>query len=152
LRRWEVSRSGYYEFKTKSKSQNRLNTEKLLIEIKRVFWGNNRNYGSLRVWNELRNKEQIPCFVNRVAYLMRANGIFAIQKRKFRVTTNSKHNYPLRSNLLSHNFIVAQSNNVWVSDIAYFWTFESWLYLAVILDLFSRGIVGCAMDKNMPIL
>lgn len=80
---------------------------------------------------------------------MHVDGIFAIQKRKFRVTTNSKHSYPVWPNLLNRNFIVAQPNSVWVSDITYIWTFEGWLYLAAILDLFSRGIVGLAMDKTI---
>ncbi len=145
----EVSRSGYHAFKNRPKSQSRLNNEKLLIEIRRVFWDNDRNYGSPRIWNQLRNGEQIYCSLNRVARLMHCNGIVAIQRRKFRVTTNSKHNYPVWANLLNRNFIVARPNSVWVSDITYIWTFEGWLYLAAILDLFSRGIVGLAMDKTI---
>jgi len=145
----EVSRSGYYAFRTRPKSQNRLNNEKLLIEIRRVFWDNDRNYGSPRIWNQLRNKEQIPCSLNRVARLMHGNGIVAIQRRKFRVTTNSKHNYPVWPNVLDRNFDVSRPNAVWVTDITYIWTFEGWLYLAAILDLFSRGIVGLAMDKTI---
>jgi putative transposase len=145
----EVSRSGYYAFKTRPKSHNRVNNDNLLIDIRRVFWDNNRNYGSPRIWNELRNKERIPCSVNRVARLMRYEGIVAIQKRKFKATTNSKHNYSVWPNLLNRNFIVSRPNNVWVSDITYIWTFEGWLYLAAILDLFSRGVVGLAMDKTI---
>ena len=108
----DVSRSGYYEFKARPKSQNRLNNDKLLIEIRRVFWDNNRNYGSPRIWDQLRNKEHIPCSVNRV-------------------------------------FTVTKPNVIWVSDITYIWTLEGWLYLAAILDLFSLGVVGLAMDKNI---
>ena len=145
----EVSRSGYHAFKKRPKSQNRVNNEKLLIEIRRVFWDNNRNYGSPRVWNELRNKEQIPCSLNRVARLMRVDGIIAVQKRKFRVTTNSKHNYPVWPNILCRNFSIDRPNVVWVTDITYIWTFEGWLYLAAVLDLFSRGVVGLAMDKTI---
>ncbi len=145
----EVSGSGYYAFKIRPKSLNRINNDNLLIEIRRVFWDNNRNYGSPRVWDQLRNKENIPCSVNRIARLMHCNGIVAIQKRKFRATTNSKHDYPVWPNLLNRNFIVLKPNSVWVSDITYIWTFEGWLYLAVILDLFSRGIVGFAMDKTI---
>ena len=121
----------------------------MLIEIRRVFWDNNRNYGSPRVWDQLQNKENIPCSVNRIARLMHRNGILAIQRRKFKATTNSKHNYPVWPNLLNRNFIVTRPNSVWVSDITYIWTFEGWLYLAVILDLFSRGIIGLAMDKTI---
>lgn len=145
----DISRSGYYEFKARPKSQNRLNNDKLLIEIRRVFWDNNRNYGSPRIWDQLRNKEYIPCSVNRVARLMRGNDIIAIQKRKFRATTNSKHNYPVWPNVLNRVFTVTKPNVIWVSDITYIWTLEGWLYLAAILDLFSRGVVGLAMDKNI---
>jgi len=143
----DVSGSGYYAFKNRPKSLNRINNDNLLIDIRRVFWDNNRNYGSPRIWDQLRNKENISCSLNRVARLMHCNGIVAIQRRKFRVTTNSKHNYPVWPNLLNRNFIVARPNSVWVSDITYIWTLEGWLYLAAILDLFSRGVVGLAMDK-----
>ena len=145
----EVSRSGYYAFKTRPKSQNRINNDKLLIEINRVFWDNDRNYGSPRIWDQLNNKDQIPCSQNRVARLMRCNNIAAIQRRKFKATTNSKHDYPVWPNVLNRSFTVEEPNSVWVSDITYIWTFEGWLYLAAILDLFSRGIVGLAMDKTI---
>jgi putative transposase len=145
----EVSRSGYHAFKTRPKSQNRVNNDKLLIEINRVFWDNDRNYGSPRIWDQLRNKEQIPCSQNRVARLMRCNGIAAIHKRKFRATTNSKHDYPVWPNVLNRNFTVEKPNTAWASDITYIWTLEGWLYLAATLDLYSRGVVGLAMDKNI---
>jgi transposase InsO family protein len=145
----EVSGSGYYAFKNRPKSLNRINNDNLLIEIRRVFWDNNRNYGSPRIWDQLRNKENIPCSINRIARLMRGNDIVAIHRRKFKATTNSKHSYPVWPNLLNRNFIVAQPNNAWVSDITYIWTYEGWLYLAVVLELYSRGIVGAAMDKTI---
>jgi transposase InsO family protein len=145
----EVSRSGYHAFKTRPKSQNRTSNDKLLIEINRVFWDNDSNYGSPRIWDQLNNKEKIPCSVNRVARLMRCNGIIAIHKRKFRATTNSKHDYPVWPNILNRSFTVEKPNTVWASDITYIWTLEGWLYLAATLDLFSRGVVGLAMDKNI---
>ena len=144
-----VSKSGYYTWKNRPKSRLRIDNDKLLIEIRRVFWENDRNYGSPRVWNQLRNKERISCSVNRIARLMRTDNLAAIQKRKFRVTTDSKHDYPVWPNLLNRNFIVTRPNNVWVSDITYIWTLEGWLYLAAILDLFSRGVIGLAMDKTI---
>jgi transposase InsO family protein len=125
-----------------------VDNEKLLVEIKRVFWNNNSNYGSPRIWNQL-HKEQISCSENRVARVMRINGIIAVQKRKFRVTTNSKHDYPVWPNIVNRNFVVEKPNTVWVSDITYVWTLEGWLYVAVVLDLFSRKIVGLAMDKTI---
>jgi transposase InsO family protein len=80
---------------------------------------------------------------------MRINGIVAVQKKKFRLTTDSKHGNPVWPNILNRKFDVEKPNAVWVSDITYIWTLEGWLYLAVILDLFSRGIVGLAMDKTI---
>jgi transposase InsO family protein len=80
---------------------------------------------------------------------MRANGIVAVQKRKFRLTTTSKHDYPVWPKVLNRNFEAKKPDAVWVSDITYIWTFEGWLYLAAVLDLFSRGVVGLAMDKTI---
>jgi len=80
---------------------------------------------------------------------MKSNGIIAVHKRKFRVTTNSKHGYPVWPNVLQRHFVVEKPNRVWVFDITYIWTSEGWLYVAVVLDLFSRGIVGLAMDKTI---
>ena len=145
----EVSRSGYYAYKNRPKSQRRIDNEKLLIEIRRIFLDNDSNYGSPRIWDQLRNKEHVRCSENRVARIMRANAIAAVQKRKFRVTTNSKHNYPVWPNVLNRDFEVERPNAVWVSDITYVWTFEGWLYVSAVLDLFSRGIVGLAMDRTI---
>ena len=80
---------------------------------------------------------------------MRCHQIVAVQKRKYRVTTNSQHGYAVWPNVLNRSFIVDKPNAVWVSDITYIWTMEGWLYLAAVLDLFSRGIVGLAMDKTI---
>ena len=145
----EVSRSGYYAFKKRPESRRRIENEKLLIEIRRVFLNKDRNYGSPRIWNQLNNVECIRCSLNRVAKLMRGAGIVAVQKRKFRLTTNSRHDYPVWPNILCRNFTIERPNAVWVSDITYVWTFEGWLYLAAVLDLFSRGVVGLAMDKTI---
>lgn len=145
----EVSRSGYYAFRKRPKSGQRLENEKLLIEIRRVFAENRSLYGSPRIWNQLNNVEKIRCSENRVAKVMRVAGVVAIQKRRFRATTNSKHGYPAWPNVLNRNFAVQKPNAVWVSDITYIWTWEGWLYLAAVLDLFSRGVVGLAMDKTI---
>ena len=80
---------------------------------------------------------------------MRENGIVSVRKGKFLVTTDSKHDYPVWPNVLNRSFVVEKPNTVWVSDITYVWTNEGWLYVATILDLFSRGIVGLAMDKTI---
>ncbi len=145
----EVSRSGYYAFKRRPKSKRSIDNDKLLIEIRRVFWDNCCNYGSPRIWDELRNKRRIPCSLNRISRLMSINGIIAVQRRKFKATTDSKHDYPVWPNILNRDFVIEKPNTVWVSDITYVWTFEGWLYVAAILDLFSRGVVGLAMDKTI---
>jgi putative transposase len=144
-----VSRSGYYAHKRRPRSRRRLSNDKLVVEIRRVFLENDSRYGSPRVWDELCNNQHIPCSENRVARLMRTYGIVAVQKKKFRVTTHSKHDHPVWPNVLNRNFVVERPNSVWVSDITYVWTFEGWLYVATVLDLFSRGIVGLAMDKTI---
>jgi putative transposase len=145
----EVSRSGYYAYKKRLKSRRRLDNEKLLIEIRRVFLDNDQDYGSPRIWDELNNKQGIRCSENRVAKIMREASIVAVQRRKFHLTTNSKHDYPVWPNILERNFTVDRPNAVWVSDITYIWTFEGWLYLAAVLDLFCRAVVGLAMDKTI---
>jgi transposase InsO family protein len=80
---------------------------------------------------------------------MRLNNIVAVHKRKFKATTDSKHSYAVWPNLLNRDFSVEKPNSVWVTDITYIWTFEGWLYLAAIMDLFSQGIVGLSMDKTI---
>jgi putative transposase len=81
---------------------------------------------------------------------MRENDIRARTKRKFTVTTDSRHDHPVAPNLLDRQFTVAAPNTVWLADLSYIWTREGWLYLAVVLDLFSRQVVGWAMDERMP--
>jgi putative transposase len=120
----------------------------LLIEIRRVFVENDGNYGSPRIWEALK-EINIPCSQNRVARLMHEEGLVAIQRRKFKATTDSKHNWPIAPNLLARNFSVGEPNRIWVTDITYIWTWEGWLYLSIVLDLYSRGIVGLAMSDRI---
>jgi transposase InsO family protein len=89
------------------------------------------------------------CSQNRVAQLMRVHGIIAKSKRKFIPTTDSKHNLPIVENKLNQDFKANMPNKKWVADITYIWTKEGWLYLAVVLDLFSRKVVGWSMDATM---
>jgi transposase InsO family protein len=94
-------------------------------------------------------KQAIPCSLNRVARLMQVNEIAARRKRKFVVTTDSKHNLPVAENKLNQDFTASKPNQKWVTDITYIPTKDGWLYLAVVLDLFSRKVVGWAMDNTM---
>ena len=121
----EVSKSGYYAWKKRSKSQRRIDNEELLIEIRCVFVENDGNYGSPRIWESLK-ETKIPCSENRVARLMREEGLVAIQRRKCKATTNSKHNWPIAPNLLERNFSVGEPNRIWVTDITYIWTWEGY--------------------------
>lgn len=120
----------------------------MLIEIRRCFIVNNKEYGSPRIWRELR-EENIPCCENRIARLMRSNGLVAVHRMKFRATTDSKHNLPVWPNILNRNFAVSAPDKAYVSDITYIRTKEGWLYLAATIDLYSRYVVGLAMDKTI---
>lgn len=121
----------------------------MLVEtIKEHFDFHKQRYGSPRIYDAL-IKEGVPCGLNRVARLMRKNGLAAYGKRKFRVTTDSKHSHPVHPNLLNRNFTATAPNQVWTGDITYICTLEGWLYLAVVIDLFSRKVIGWAMDSRI---
>jgi transposase InsO family protein len=148
-RNLSVSRSGYYNWRKcrpgKRKRENRL----LKLHVKATFKRHKGLYGSPRLTRELQ-KEGIACSINRVARIMRCEGLRARTKRKFKATTDSKHNLPVAPNLVNQQFHAAGPNRLWTSDITFIRTREGWLYLAVILDVFSRQIVGWALDKQMP--
>ncbi|MFH1875356.1 MAG: IS3 family transposase, partial [Candidatus Omnitrophota bacterium] len=109
---------------------------------------NKSEYGSPRIWREL-DAADIACGENRVARLMRFDKLVALQKRKFCVTTHSKHGFPVWPNIVNRNFIIPAPDKTYVSDITYVWTMEGWLFVAVVLDLFSRGVVGLSMDESI---
>jgi transposase InsO family protein len=144
----KVSKSGYYSWRSRPKSKRDSKNEKLDHHIQIIYEKNKGLSGSPRITEELKS-QQIDCSENRVAARMRKNGIKAKTKKRFKVTTHSKHTYPIAENLLKQDFTAPQPNQAWVSDITYLWTREGWLYLAVILDLFSRRIVGWAMSNRL---
>ena len=143
-----VYRSGYYAWKNRAESNRSVSNQELLKDIRRVHKESRRTYGSPRITQKLK-KEGISCSKNRVARLMREHGIFAKTKRKYKATTDSRHNHPVADNLVNQCFNVSEKNRVWVADITYIPTDEGWLYLAAIQDLFNRKIVGWAMDRMM---
>ena len=143
-----ASRSGYYGWKMQPQSKRQKENEKILMEIKESHKNSHRVYGSPRITEDLQAKGT-KCGKNRVARLMKVHGIIAKAKKKFKATTNSKHNLPVADNLLNQDFVAEKPNTVWVSDITYIWTLEGWLYLAVILDLYSRQVVGWAMSDRL---
>jgi len=144
----KVSKSGYYSWRSRPESKRSRDNRILLSHIRVVHQQSRENYGSPRVTDEL-NQSGLRCGRNRVANLMRENGIRAKRSRRFKVTTHSKHNYPVAPNLLNRQFNVSTPNAVWVSDITYIWTSEGWLYFAGVLDLYSRRIVGWSMSHRI---
>ncbi len=144
----EVSRSGYHNYLRGKARQTELENRKLLMEIKKIYSKSRGTYGSPRIYRELR-KMGYGCNRKRVVRIMRENDIKAKTKRKYKLTTNSEHNYPVAENLLGRNFSFTKKNRAWVSDITYIRTKEGWLYLSCIMDLYSRMIVGWSLDKTI---
>lgn len=150
-----VSASGYFEHQRRRRSKQpsqpggaRLGNEELLAHIRAVHAEVKGEYGWPRVWKELLARG-IRVGKDRVQRLMHAHGIKARSKRKFVVTTDSKHDLPIAENLLAREFAPTQPDRVWSSDITYIATDEGWLYLAAVIDLFSRQVVGWSMQPHM---
>ena len=143
-----VSGSGYYRWRKQPHGKRKKENEELLMYIRESHIKSWRNYGSPRITKDL-NDKGVRCGENRVARLMRVHGIVAKTKRKFKATTNSKHNLPVSENLLNQDFTATGPNRVWCSDITYIPTLEGWLYLVVILDVFSRQVVGWGMSNRL---
>jgi putative transposase len=144
----DVSRSGFYAWKTNGPSQHERQDVRLRTLIRVAYRTSKRRYGSPRVHAELKAQGE-RCSQKRVARLMRQEGLRAAAKRRFRTTTKSDPTHPVAENLLDRQFTVARPNEVWVSDITYVPTREGWLYLAVVIDLFSRSVVGWAMERTL---
>ena len=143
-----VSISGYYAWKKRPPSAQAQQNAALTEQIKAAHADSDQTYGSPRIYQEL--KEQgIPCSQKRVARLMRLAELYAVTWKRFVVTTDSHHALPVAQNLLDREFCVATPNARWTADITYIWTGEGWLYLAVILDLFARRVVGWAMGTTL---
>lgn len=143
-----VSTSGYYAWLSRRPSARSIANEQLLAQVREVRHGHAKNYGSPRVFRALR-KAGCRAGRHRVARLMRTHGIFVRQKRRWVKTTDSQHSLPVAPNLLAREFTALAPNTRWVGDISYIPTDEGWLFLAVVLDLFSRRVVGWSMDDNM---
>jgi putative transposase len=144
-----VSMSGYRSWKGGgSPTRTRLTDAQMLALIQAIHQELKGAYGSPRMVMELRDRG-FPASKERVERLMRENGIRARHKRRFKATTDSKHNLPVAPNLLARNFTPAKPNQVWTADLTYIWTDEGWLYLAVVLDLFNREVVGWSIKPRM---
>ena len=143
-----VSRSGYYRFRHHIPSTRENANVRLLKEIKSVHEESRGIYGSPRVHRELRRQGQ-ACGRHRVARLMRKEGIVGKARRRYRTTTKESRTAKAAPDLLQREVTAVRPHQVWTSDITYIWTDEGWLYLAIILDLFSRAIVGWATSERI---
>jgi putative transposase len=144
----KVSRSGYYAWHKRPAATRTVQDQRLALEVAAIHAHSRGRYGSPRVHAELRERGQ-RIARKRVARLMRAAGLRGRERRRFRCTTDSKHQMAIKGNLLARRFAVAAPNTGWVTDITYLWTLEGWLYLAVILDLFSRRVIGWALSERL---
>jgi transposase InsO family protein len=144
----EVSRSGYYRWLKRKPSQREIDNKRLDAEIREIYDGSKGRYGSPKITEELQDRGR-RVSKNRVARRMREAGLRSKIRRKYRVTTDSKHHFPVAPNLLERNFTTKAPDKVWVSDITYLATRTGWLYLTVIIDLFSRMVVGWALSSSL---
>jgi transposase InsO family protein len=143
-----VSASGYYASCGRPKSSRARRDEELSERVAAAHLASKRRYGSPRVHAELKAAgERVGR--KRVARLMREKKLAARARRRFRATTDSNHTFPIAPNVLERDFTASAPNEAWVTDITFVWTAQGWLYLAVILDLFSRRVVGWATSQNV---
>jgi len=144
----EVSRSGYYRWLKRKPSKRKLDNRRLDAEIRQIYDDSRGRYGSPKITQELRDRGR-KVGKNRVAQRMRKAGLRSKIRRKYKVTTDSKHNFPVAPNLLERDFTAPAPDTVWVSDITYLATRTGWLYLTVIIDVFSRIVVGWALSSSL---
>ncbi len=143
-----IGRSSYYAWLSRKPSQRQLENEMLDNKIIDIFNTNSGRYGCPRIKAELHGQGE-TCSKNRVARRMCHLGLYAKAKKKFKVTTDSSHKLPIAANLLNRDFTAKEPNQKWVGDLSYVWTAEGWLYLAVIIDLYSRAVIGWSMQSTM---
>ncbi len=144
----KVSRRGYYDWTTRLDSNRALENQQLLCEIQQIFHAHRDVYGAPRIYRELIARGFI-CSLNRVARLMRNANIVPKTIRKFRITTDSRNSLHPARNILAQNFTTQGCNEKWVADVTYIPTREGWLFLAVVLDLCSRKVVGWSMGERL---
>jgi putative transposase len=147
-RELDVSASGFYAWRKRPPSVREMANQELFDMIKAVYNDNREVYGSPRIYRDLRC-QGVSCGENRVARLMRLRGLRAKQSRRFKSTTRRNKAHAVAPNLLRRDFSAHGPNQKWLADITYIYTGEGWLYLAVVLDLYARRIVGWAMSDRM---
>jgi putative transposase len=143
-----VHRSGYYGWLTNKVRPRKAANQLLDIKIVDIFKLNKQRYGAIRITHDLHERGE-NCGKNRVAKRMQHLGLRAKTKKKFRVTTDPAHQLPIYRNILNRDFNAEKPNQKWVGDITYLWTDEGWMYLAVVIDLYSRAVIGWSMQPTM---
>jgi putative transposase len=143
-----VSTSGYYAWRDRPASQRELANQVLVAAIEHIHQSSRETYGSPRIHAELLEKG-VKCSRGRVERLMKKHDIRPKQRKRYQKTTDSKHPFPVAANILDQDFDALRPNEKWVADISYIWTQEGWLYLAAVLDLYSRKVIGWAMQDNL---
>jgi len=144
----KVSRSGFYAWRVRPESSRAREDRRLKLEITSIHTANKGRYGSPRIQLDMLDLGY-SMSRKRVARLMREAQLKWRRRRRFRITTNSKHEFPIAPNVLARDFTAPAPDRVWVGDITYIWTDEGWLYLAAILDVFSRRVVGWAAGDRI---
>lgn len=144
----QVSRRGYYDWLKRPVSSRDLSSRELLVNIKRVFYENREVYGAPRIHRALL-EQGLACGLNRVARLMRQAGLVPKTVKRFRVTTDSRKSQNPAPNRLARQFSAERANEKWVADVTYIPTREGWVFLAAVLDLYSRKVVGWSMSDRL---
>ena len=144
----QVYRSGYYAWLKRPDSERKQRRQRLTRRIHEIFLSSRRLYGSPKITHVLR-EEGVRVGQKTVAQIMRECGLKSRTVRKYKATTNSKHNHPVHDNVLNQTFVAQRPNQVWMSDITYVWSNEGWLYVASVMDLFTRKIVGWKAGARM---
>jgi putative transposase len=144
----DVCRSAYYDWLDRPASQRQQDDERLVVKIKNSHQNSREAYGSRRIQDDLKDEGETVSKA-RVLRLMKQEGLASKHRKRFKATTNSRHDLPISANLLQRDFDVTQPDRAYVSDITYIWTSEGWLYLAVTIDLFSRLVVGWSISTRM---
>jgi len=144
-----VSRSGYYEWRHRTESERCRNNRRLQVLIRSAFVMSEEAYGAVRIHHDL-HAQGHACSKNRIARLMRLDGLKSVHRRKYRPqTTDSKHGQAISPNIICQDFTAKSSNQKWGCDISYVPTAEGWLYVAIVMDFYSRKIVGWSMGSSL---
>ncbi len=147
---FEVSRSGFYDWQASSEQRKQRAAKQATLDsvVKETFFLFKMRYGVRRLYRELK-AQGYDYYKEGIAASLKRQGLVAKAARKFKATTYSKHKLPVATNILEQDFTATAPNQKWVTDITYLWTTEGWLYLAIVVDLYSRLVVGWAMNERM---